>query len=57
MANLSVAPEEVQAKLKRLQAEMAELREAFADFMLTQDDLQAIERGRRDFKLGRTRGL
>lgn len=57
MVELSVVPEEMRAKMSRLQAEVRKLQEFFDDFSLTKDDLDAIGEGQRDFKLGRTRRL
>lgn len=57
MVNQSVVPEEMQAKMAQLQSEMKDLQESVNDFFLTKDDLDAIEEGQRDFKLGRTRRL
>lgn len=57
MANLSVIPEDIQAKLKRLQVEVTDLQESLADVFLSSDDLEAIEQGEQDLKAGRARRL
>ena len=57
MVDQSVIPEDMRAKMAQLQTEMRNLQESFDDFSLTKDDLDAIEEGQRDFKLGRTRRL
>lgn len=57
MAELSMIPEDMRAKMMRLQTEVASLQESFDDFTLTQDDQNAIEEGQRDYATGRTRRL
>ena len=57
MEELSILPEDIQEKMTRLQADMNSLQESFDDFTLTQDDLDAIEDGQRDYAAGRTRRL
>ena len=45
MVDQSIAPEDMQAKMTRLQAEMKNLQESVDDFSLNKDDLDAIEAG------------
>lgn len=48
---------EIIIKLARLQSDMDYVREHIEDITLTEDDLEAIEEGRRDLKEGKTRRL
>lgn len=54
---IKVNAKEIGAKLSKLQADMDYVREHIEDTTLTDDDLEAIEEGRKDLKEGKTRRL
>lgn len=54
---IKVNAKEIGAKLSKLQADMDYVREHIEDITLTDDDLEAIEEGRKDLKEGKTRRL
>lgn len=54
---IKVNTKEIGAKLSKLQADMDYVREHIEDTTLTDDDLEAIEEGRKDLKEGKTRWL
>ena len=55
--DIKVNAKEIGAKLSKLQADMNFVREHIEDTTLTDDDLEAIEKGRKDLKEGKTRRL
>lgn len=54
---IKVNAKKLMAKLSKLQADVDFVREHIEDVTLRDDDLEAIEEGRKDLKEGKTRRL
>lgn len=54
MENQTTIDQQILAKLAKLQADVAYVKEYMEDSILTRDDLEAIEEAEDDFKKGRT---
>ncbi len=53
-AELKLNAKEVMARLSRLQADIAYIKEHIEDITLTEDDLKSIEEAERDLREGKT---
>jgi len=56
-SNISIENKEVVQRLVRLQKDMDFLKEHIEDITLTDDDLESIEKARKDLKEGRTTSI
>ena len=56
-SNISIENKEVVKRLVRLQKDMDFLKEHIEDITLTDDDLESIEKARKDLKEGRTTSI
>lgn len=57
MEQIKINANEIMMKLAKLQADMNYVREHIEDITLTEDDLEAMQEARREFKEGKTTSL
>lgn len=57
METKSVISEDIRNRMKKLEAEMDDLRDYLDDITLSEDDIEAIKAGQRDFEEGKTVSL